>query len=155
MKKINFKQPKYVFPLIVFLPMVFLGYEVANLLGGSSTKAHTVATDNINMTLPEAQNEEMGDKMTEMNKHFGEDDAYTAVGALGDEKEVKDSTGSGYSGKELKSIDVENAQRLKRQKEMDDLEQSLAQSRRHINRYGYDNNGSTSNRKQEMDDYVS
>ena len=37
MKKINFKQPKYVFPLIVFLPMVFLGYEVANLLGGSST----------------------------------------------------------------------------------------------------------------------
>ena len=154
MKKINFKQPKYVFPLIVFLPMVFLGYEVANLLGGSSTKAHTVATDNINMTLPEAQNEEMGDKMTEMNKHFGEDDAYTAVGTLGDEKEVKDSTGSGYSGKELKSIDAENAQRLKRQKEMDDLEQSLAQSRRHINRYGYDNNGSTSNRKQEMDDYA-
>jgi cell division protein FtsL len=37
---------------------------------------------------------------------------------------------------------------------MDDLEQSLAQSRRHINRYGYDNNGSTSNRKQEMDDYA-
>jgi hypothetical protein len=77
MKKINFKQPKYVFPLIVFLPMVFLGYEVANLFGGNSTKAHTVATDNINMTLPEARNEEMGDKMAEMDKHFGEDDAYT------------------------------------------------------------------------------
>jgi hypothetical protein len=31
----------------------------------------------------------MGDKMTEMDKHFGEDDAYTAIGALGDEKEEK------------------------------------------------------------------
>jgi conjugative transposon TraM protein len=154
MKKINFKQPKYVFPLIVFLPMVFLGYEVANLFGGNSTKTHTVATDNINMTLPEARNEEMGDKMTEMDKHFGEDDAYTAVGALGDEKEVKDSTGSGYSGKELKNIDAENAERMKRQKEVDDLEQSLAQSRRHINRYGYDDGGHVSSREQDMDDYA-
>jgi conjugative transposon TraM protein len=154
MKKINFKQPKYVFPLIVFLPMVFLGYEVANLFGGNSTKAHTVATDNINMTLPEARNEEMGDKMAEMDKHFGEDDAYTAIGALGDEKEKKDSTGSGYSGEELKDIDAENAERMKRQKEVDDLEQSLAQSRRHINRYGYDDGGHVSSREQDMDDYA-
>jgi hypothetical protein len=56
-------------------------------------------------------------------------------------KKKKDSTGSGYSGEELKDIDAENAERMKRQKEVDDLEQSLAQSRRHINRYGYDNNG--------------
>ena len=154
MKKINFKQPKYVFPLIVFLPMVFLGYEVANLFGGNSTKAHTVATDNINMTLPEARNEEMGDKMAEMDKHFGEDDAYTAIGALGDEKEKKDSTGSGYSGEELEDIDAENAERMKRQKEVDDLEQSLAQSRRHINRYGYDDGGHVSSREQDMDDYA-
>ena len=154
MKKINFKQPKYVFPLIVFLPMVFLGYEVANLFGGNSTKAHTVATDNINMTLPEARNEEMGDKMAEMDKHFGEDDAYTAIGALGDEKEKKDSTGSGYSGEELKDIDAENAERMKRQKEVDDLEQSLAQSRRHINRYGYDDGGHVSSREQDIDDYA-
>ena len=154
MKKINFRQPKYVFPLIVFLPMVFLGYEVANLFGGNSTKAHTVATDNINMTLPEARNEEMGDKMAEMDKHFGEDDAYTAIGALGDEEEKKDSTGSGYSGEELKDIDAENAERMKRQKEVDDLEQSLAQSRRHINRYGYDDEGHVSSREQDMDDYA-
>ena len=29
LKKLNLKQPKYVFPLIVLLPLLFLGYTVA------------------------------------------------------------------------------------------------------------------------------
>ena len=150
MKKLNLKQPKYIFPLVILLPM------------------KGVVTDNINMSLPDAANEEMGNKMTEMNKHFSEDGAYTAIGALGDDKEEADSTMSGYSESELNDIDAENAKRTRKQKELEDLERSLAESRKHINSYGYDGGsgyggsgayggrgtGSRNGRNAEMDDYA-
>ena len=163
MKKINFKQPKYILPLVVFLPLVFLGYTLTNLFGGGDNKTKSgVATDNINMSLPDAANQEMGDKMTEMSKRFSEDDAYTAIGALGDEKEKQDSTQSGYGEHELNQIDAENAKREQKRKELEDLERSLSESRKHINSYagrggssasyGRNNRGFT--RQEEMDDYA-
>lgn len=97
MKKLNLKQPKYIFPLVILLPIVFLAYEISQFTKGSDDPKKGVVTDNINMSLPDAANEEMGNKMTEMNKHFSEDGAYTAIGALGDDKEEADSTMSGYS----------------------------------------------------------
>ena len=163
MKKINFKQPKYILPLVVFLPLVFLGYTLTNLFGGSDNKTKSgVATDNINMSLPDAANQEMGDKMTEMSKRFSEDDAYTAIGALGDEKEKQDSTQSGYGEHELNQIDAENAKREQKRKDLEDWERSLSESRKHINSYagrggssasyGRNNRGFT--RQEEMDDYA-
>lgn len=161
MKKINFKQPKYILPLVVFLPLVFLGYTLTNLFGNNDDEAKTgVVTDNINMSLPDAASEGMGDKMTEMSKRFREDGAYTAIGALGSEKEELDSTQSGYQAHELNSIDAENAKREQKQKELEDLERSLAESRRHINAYagrggssGSHSGGGTS-RQDELDDYA-
>ena len=151
MKKINFKQPKYILPLVVFLPLVFLGYTLTNLFGGGNEDVKTgVVTDNINMSLPDAAHQEMGDKMTEMSKRFSEDGAYTAIGALGDDNEAKDSTMSGYGEQEMNQIDAENAKREKKRKELEDLERSLAESRRHINSYA----GRGSSRQEEMDDYA-
>ena len=59
-----------------------------------------------------------------------EDGAYTAIGALGDDKEAADSTMSGYSESELNDIDAENAKRMRKQKEQEDLERSLAEARK-------------------------
>ena len=92
MKKVNFKQPKYILPLVIFLPLAFLGYTITNFFGEEDDSKKGVVTDNINMTLPDAKNGEMTDKMTEMTKRFSEDGAYTAIGALGNEKEELDST---------------------------------------------------------------
>ena len=168
MKKLNLKQPKYIFPLVILLPIVFLAYEISQFTKGSDDPKKGVVTDNINMSLPDAANEEMGNKMTEMNKHFSEDGAYTAIGALGDDKEEADSTMSGYSESELNDIDAENAKRTRKQKELEDLERSLAESRKHINSYGYDGGSgyggsggyggrgasSRNGRNAEMDDYA-
>ena len=173
MKKLNLKQPKYIFPLVILLPIVFLAYEISQFTKGSDDPKKGVVTDNINMSLPDAANEEMGNKMTEMNKHFSEDGAYTAIGALGDDKEEADSTMSCYSESELNDIDAddidaENAKRTRKQKELEDLERSLAESRKHINSYGYDGGsgygggggyggrgaGSRNGRNAEMDDYA-
>ena len=155
MKKLNLKQPKYIFPLVILLPIVFLAYEISQFTKGSDDPKKGVVTDK-------------GNKMTEMNKHFSEDGAYTAIGALGDDKEEADSTMSGYSESELNDIDAENAKRTRKQKELEDLERSLAESRKHINSYGYDGGsgyggsgayggrgaGSRNGRNAEMDDYA-
>ena len=165
MKKINFKQPKYILPLVIFLPLVFLVYTLSQLFGGNDDeKKEGVVTDNINMTLPDARNEGMGNKMDEMSKRFSEDGAYTAIGALGDEKEQQDSTQSGYQEHELNQIDAENAKREQKQKELEDLERSLAESRKHINSYsgrGSGGSGGSSfggsrgtSRQDELDDYA-
>ena len=166
MKKINFKQPKYVFPLVILLPILFLAFQLSKLFGGSDdTAKNGVVTDSINMSLPDAANEEMGNKMTEMNKRFSEEGAYTAIGALGDEQEATDSTQSGYSESELNSIDAANAQRERRQKDLEELERSLAESRKHINSYAYGDddyrglsasggNGRRGRQQQEMDEYA-
>ena len=163
MKKVNFKQPKYILPLVIFLPLVFLGYTISNFFGDDEDEKKGVVTDNINMTLPEAKNGEMTDKMTEMSRRFSEDGAYTAIGALGNEKEELDSTQAGYKEHELNSIDAENAKREARQKELEDLERSLAESRKHINAYAYDRGSSGGHggygsrggsRQDELDDYA-
>jgi len=165
-RKINFKQPKYILPLVLFLPLVFLGYTLSQLFGGNEEgKEEGVVTDNINMTLPDAASQGVGSKMDEMSKRFSEDGAYTAIGALGDERESLDSTQSGYGEDELNRIDEENARREQRQKELDDLERSLAESRRHINAYagGYPSYTSASSggvsstapsRQEELDGYA-
>ena len=162
MKKVNFKQPKYILPLVIFLPLVFLGYTISNFFGEDEDAKKGVVTDNINMTLPDARNGEMTDKMTEMSRRFSEDGAYTAIGALGNEKEELDSTQAGYKEHELNSIDAENAKREAKQKELEDLERSLAESRKHINAYAYERGygsgrgyGSRGgSRQDELDDYA-
>ena len=146
MKKLNLKQPKYIFPLVILLPIVFLAYEISKFTDSSDEPQKGVVTDNINMSLPDARNEGVGSKLDEMNKHFSEDGAYTAIGALGDDKEAADSTMSGYSESELNDIDAENAKRMKKQKEQEDLERSLAEARKHINSYGFDDGGSYGSR---------
>ena len=151
--------------MVIFLPLVFLGYTLSQLFGGNDDeKKEGVVTDNINMTLPDARNEGMGNKMDEMSKRFSEDGAYTAIGALGDEKEQQDSTQSGYQEHELNQIDAENAKREQKQKELEDLERSLAESRKHINSYsgrGSGGSGGSSfggsrgtSRQDELDDYA-
>lgn len=166
MKKLNLKQPKYIFPLVILLPLVFLAYTLSNFTKGSDKPNKGVVTDSINMSLPDAANEEMGNKMAEMNKRFSEDGAYTAIGALGDDKEAADSTMAGYSENELNDIDAENAKRMRKQKELEDLERSLAESRKHINAYGFDDggtgyggragrgSGSRGGRQSDMEDYA-
>ena len=134
-RKINFKQPKYIFPLVVFIPLCALVYFVMQTFGGSEDAQQTVAIDRINTELPQANAEEAGDKMYEMSRRFGEE--------LKENVELE----HGYSEDELNKLDAAEAERLRQQREMEELERSLAESRRHINSFAYGDNapGSTGN----------
>ena len=138
--KINFKQPKYTFPLVVFVPLCALIYFVMQTFGGSEDAQQTVATDRINTELPQANAEEAGDKMYEMSRRFGDEDAFTAIGAIGEEQKENEELEHGYSEDELNKLDAAEAERLRQQREMEELERSLAESRRHINSFAYGDN---------------
>ena len=145
-RKINFKQPKYIFPLVVFIPLCALVYFVMQTFGGGEDAQQPVATDRINTELPQANAEEAGDKMYEMSRRFGDEDAFTAVGAIGEEQKKAEELEHGYSEDELNKLDAAEAERLRQQREMEELERSLAESRRPINSFAYGDNASSGNR---------
>jgi protein found in conjugate transposon traM len=145
MKKINFKQPKYIFPAVIFVPLCFLVYFVMETVGAGETDENAVPTDQINASLPASRAEGVKDKLFEMQRRYdGEDEAYTAVGSLGEENIQEDGIDHGYSEDELDRIDAEEAERLRQRKHLEELQRSLAQSRKHINTssrggdYGYE-----------------
>ena len=109
-RKINFKQPKYIFPLVVFIPLCALVYFVMQTFGGSEDAQQTVATDRINTELPQANAEEAGDKMYEMSRRFGDEDAFTAIGAIGEEQ--KKAEEADYTTKWMIRIGVYTGARL-------------------------------------------
>ena len=143
MRRINFRQGKYIFPAVVFLPLCYIVYYVASLIGGGE-ETQQVATDRINPDLPEANSRDIGNKLAEMQGRFDDDEAYTAVGALGEEVSEKERIEGAYSEEELNRIDAEEAERIRQQKEMENLRRSLEESRKHINTSGsggYGNSG--------------
>ena len=137
MIKVNFKQPKYIFPAVIFIPLCALVYFVMQTFGGGGEPEQAVATDRINTELPEAHAEEAGDKMYEMSRRFGDEDAFTAVSGIGEEEADTEKIGHGYTEEELDRIDAAEAERNRQQQELEELERSLAESRRHINSYAY------------------
>ena len=137
MKKINFRQPKYIFPAVIFVPLCALIYFMMQTFGGGGDEIKTVATDRINASLPEAHAEAPGDKMFEMSRRFNDEDAFTAVGALGEEQTREEALEHGYSEEELNRLDAAEAERIRQRQELEELERSLAESRRHINSYAY------------------
>ena len=145
MIKVNFKQPKYIFPLVIFVPLCALIYFVMQTFGGGESGKQEVVTDRINMELPEARAEEAGDKMNEMSRRFGDEEAFTAVGSLGEDKEENESLEHGYTEEELNRLDAAEAERIRQQQEMEELERSLAESRKHINSYAYGDNPANRN----------
>ena len=136
LKRLNLRQPKYIFPLVIFLPLLGLIYFGMQTFKGNGKTAKNVVTDSINMSLPEARSEGMDDKMTAMNKHFAEGGAFTAVDGIGDEYEQKDTTGSGYNDKERQDIDAVNAERLRQMKAEQDLRERQQANMNRINGYG-------------------
>ena len=56
--------------------------------------------------------------MTEMSRRFGDEYAFTAVGAIGEEEKDKEELEHGYSEEELNRLDAAEAERIRQQQEM-------------------------------------
>lgn len=164
MKKINFKQPKYILPMIALFPLTFLIYNITNIFSGSDKEQTRVVRDSINTALPEADEQAMDGKLATMDKADWSGDAYTGVDRLGEEEKENEEVSQGYTESELDQIDKRNADAARAAREKAEMERSLAESRKHINRYANASSGSRSFRRggnssrsqiDELEDYAS
>ena len=164
MKKINFKQPKYILPMIALLPLTFLIYNITSLFSGSDKEQSHVVRESINTSLPEADEQSMDNKLATMDKADWSGESYTGVERLGEEEKENEEVSQGYTESELDQIDKRNADAARAAKEKAEMERSLAESRNHINRYANASSGSSSFRRgrnssrsqiDELEDYAS
>lgn len=100
-QKINFKQPKYILPALIYFPLLFTGYFVIDML---HTKKAEIAdptmqtTEYINPNLPQPSVKEgLEGKLESMTKSFGKIDDYSAVGNI--EREDADASKEEYSSR--------------------------------------------------------
>lgn len=139
MRKINFKQPKYIFPAVIVVPLAALIYFIAQIVGGNDDSGQ-VATDRLNSNLPEAQIDSYGrDKLTEMNRRYDtDDDALTAIDAIGQEVEQKEKLDEdGYTESERAMIEALKRQHEEQEK-MNNLQNRLNRSQNSLPDYDSD-----------------
>lgn len=124
LKQINWKQPKYIFPAIIFIPVLYLTYTFCHSCTGNEQEDQA-PTDRINMELPEARTDGVGDKMSSMTSRYNNDNAFTVIDGIGTEIEQKES----LDEDEQYTRDIEQ---MMREAELAEQEQRLAELQRQI-----------------------
>ena len=110
-KRINFRQPKYMIPALVYFPLLFTGYFVIDMFG--TKKAETVdpsmqTTEYLNPNLPQARvKDDLEGKYESMLKSYGKIDDYTAVGNIDreDDKAVSETYERQFSEAEAETME--------------------------------------------------
>ena len=126
-EKINFRQPKYMLPAILYLPLVFCGFFVLRLFDTEKVETSTAeTTEYYNDKLPDAniKGDGIGDKYTNMLNDFGKIKDESAVENIErDNDDIKENYESQYSDAEVAAMDQSSQQaqdsmdRLKRLQE--------------------------------------
>ncbi|MEL7585288.1 MAG: conjugative transposon protein TraM [Prolixibacteraceae bacterium] len=106
--KINFKQPRYILPLIMF-PFTFLGFYVYQDLYAKEDPVIITGNDGLqkNIAPPseEVTEKKLADKLATYQKHFKEADGYTAISGLETEESEAPGFVNLYSQQERNQMD--------------------------------------------------
>ena len=155
-KKIDFRQGKYWFPLVLFVPLVAIAYFSCEMFKGSTTQEGMV-TDSINTMMPEPAGDGFRGKFAAMEDNILRGDGYTAIGALSEEGNGESDDENVYSESEMDRIDQEKAAKKREEEQMAALQQQLRESRMHINqyddRYTSHSSGSNGSQQREMEQF--
>jgi len=118
LKKINWKQPKYVIPILIYIPLLVVIYFVVDLFHTDKAEIpddSMKTTEYLNPELPDARikGDGVGNKYESMVKSYGKIDDYSAIDNIDrnneDEKEAYDSK---YSDEERQALETEETRRL-------------------------------------------
>lgn len=117
LKKINWKQPKYMIPLIIYFPLLFVGYFVIDLFHTEKAEVPDglTTTEYLNPDLPDAKmkGDGIGNKYESMLKSYGKIDDYSAVGNIErNEEDTKEEYDTKYSDEERKQVEAQEAEKL-------------------------------------------
>lgn len=117
LKKINWKQPKYMIPLIIYLPLLFVGYFVIDLFYTEKAEIPDglATTEYLNPDLPEAKmkGDGIGNKYESMLKSYGKIDDYSALGNIErNEEDTREEYESKYTDEEREQLEAQEAAKL-------------------------------------------
>lgn len=135
--KINFKQPKYMLPAILYPLLLITGYLVFDIFDTEVAEKNSElqTTEFLNSELPQAQiqSDGIGGKYESMVKSYGKIQDYSAVENIdrGNEEEDKEGYDSKYSKDDLALLDMEAAQRteeLEKLQRSQEMQEKLRQS---------------------------
>ena len=117
LKKINWKQPKYMIPLIIYFPLLFVGYFVIDLFHTEKAEIPDglATTEYLNPDLPEAKmkGDGIGNKYESMLKSYGKIDDYSALGNIErNEEETREEYESKYTDEERELLEAQEAAKL-------------------------------------------
>lgn len=129
LKKINFKQPKYILPAILYFPLLFTGYFVIDMF--HTEKAEIAdptmqSTEYLNPNLPQAKVKDgLDGKYESMLKSYGKIDDFSAIENIDSEEDSQlEKYESKYTDGDLESMDSTalaaqlKAEEMKRQLEL-------------------------------------
>lgn len=110
LKKINFKQPKYMLPAILYFPILFTGYFVIDMFYTEKAEIEDPtmqSTEYLNPNLPQAKvKDELDGKYESMLKSYGKIDDFSAIENIDSEEEEQlEEYESQYTGTDLESLD--------------------------------------------------
>ena len=121
-ERINFRQPKYMLPAIVYLPLLGASYFIFDLFDtkvAEKQDANMQTTEYLNPNLPQAQikgGDGIGGKYENMLNAYGKIEDHSAVENIDrDNEQEKEEYQSKYSDAELQQLDAE----AKRQAELE------------------------------------
>ena len=124
-KKINFKQPKYLLPAIIYLPLLFVGYFIIDMFNvevSDATNKKLKTTDYLSSELPEAYTDSiLGDKMTNTENQFGRISDLSGVQNVendNDSVNQKKDFESKYSEDEARKVRMQQAEEKRKLAEM-------------------------------------
>ena len=118
LKKINWKQPKYMLPLIIYVPLLFVGYFVIDLFHTEKAEipdTSMTTTEYLNPELPDAKmkGDGIGNKYESMLKSYGRIDDYSAMNNIDrNNDEEKEDYDSKYSDEERELLESQDAQKF-------------------------------------------
>lgn len=118
LKSINFKQPKYILPAIIYIPLLFIGYFVIDVFGfekAEKSDPTLETTEYLNPNLPQANvDKQLKDKYNSMYDVYGHISDLTAVDNVSRDTDVvaKEDYESKYSEEEIEALEEEQARKL-------------------------------------------
>ena len=118
LKKINWKQPKYMLPAILYLPLLLAAYLIIDIFHTEVAEIpddSMQTTEYLNPELPEAKmkGDGIGGKYESMLKSYGKIDDFSAVDNIDrNQEELKEEYNSQYSDAELVQMQSDSLSRM-------------------------------------------
>ena len=156
-KKINFRQPRYMLPAILYFPILFCGYFILNFFNVETAEVSSKeTTEYFNAKLPAAnlKGDGIGDKYSNMVNNFGKIKDESAVETIerGGEDQKEDYQ-SQYSDAELAAMDQQSDEAKESMERLRQLQEDIRKQQAKDDGVAYTpSRGNTSDEEQTLEE---